>query len=881
MAVPAFSFTARATPVAQIGRNAPVDEIEVTWVDIGCDVHEITTDTGRGSASDRFVPGTAVITASNLSGWADGTVPVHWSYFADTFDRSGPALGSNWVPWTPMQDSAGADMLVLHDSAAEVTKHVAAVDLAAGPAPQVVAGGCELVGSWSDAGGAAAGADVGPFPGLAAGDVIWLYVAVQLEGVTAAATWTHVHGGAWGGSGARVDMLQHRVSAEEAATGEPWTFTWGSPGEVAPWVWIAAAVRGATEPARRVGQVSGGTTSVGYFWSPAPDDGLPTGSDGCVVLRFAANTNNHDPVSITAAPVVDTAHAPGWGGSAMLAFEGGADAPALPGGTTIAERHYTFTSPPDTGIPEALDGVTIIALPGLAPDPVSRPYAGTSCAIWQSPYDGDHFVQTVISGLQAPEFLWGTTYARIELALHANDIDVAADVAVLEWHPEWTDPDVTGRLDWSLDRRAADGSWAGPFSTGEVVYAAAGIPAELTVRFDGDTDGGVHLFIGGVLVGEAVDPAPAVGDLVAVYGEYRTGTVSYGRTHQMGPPRFESVAGGSNVPVPILLEPGVRVRIGVDHQVHGPRWFFHGYVDAIVPTYDPTRRPVSQIQCIDSFGEVGRLPIGDIGGRQPEEAWERVTRLLDEAAWPVGLRAVGDDATLMDNSSTSPDRAVEMLTQTAESCGGAIYGDPATGQVVFRGRDWQGWDPDLPPDGHISNGTAPPGALAACPVSWERSWKREDMTTRATLKPAAGDEQLFTDVDAENRFGVEPYERNLVCTEARIVGILGRRQLKLRGPGVFPRVAAVLLDAGTGDGPIDVMTLSTFTGPSRYRCGLYRSDIAATVFDRQYLVTGVRHTISRDVWQCRLALDAADVFATRAARWGRGHWGVGRWGRAI
>ena len=40
---------------------------EVIWSDLTCEVHEITTNTGRGGATDRFVPGTATIVASNVN----------------------------------------------------------------------------------------------------------------------------------------------------------------------------------------------------------------------------------------------------------------------------------------------------------------------------------------------------------------------------------------------------------------------------------------------------------------------------------------------------------------------------------------------------------------------------------------------------------------------------------------------------------------------------------------------------------------------------------------------------------------------------------------------------------------------------------------------
>ena len=85
MPVPSFDFTTRATPVVQMGRSERRDtgnrwgegtwgsglwgvvDWEVIWSDLTCEVHEITTNTGRGGATDRFVPGTATIVASNVN----------------------------------------------------------------------------------------------------------------------------------------------------------------------------------------------------------------------------------------------------------------------------------------------------------------------------------------------------------------------------------------------------------------------------------------------------------------------------------------------------------------------------------------------------------------------------------------------------------------------------------------------------------------------------------------------------------------------------------------------------------------------------------------------------------------------------------------------
>ena len=83
-------------------------------VDLTCEIHEITTDTGRGSASDRFVPGTAHIVASNVHDVADMIFPR----------VPGPAYESELVPQPPIQNeedlqapdagTAGVERLVVH-----------------------------------------------------------------------------------------------------------------------------------------------------------------------------------------------------------------------------------------------------------------------------------------------------------------------------------------------------------------------------------------------------------------------------------------------------------------------------------------------------------------------------------------------------------------------------------------------------------------------------------------------------------------------------------------------------------------------------------------------------------------------------------------------
>ena len=80
-----------------------------------------------------------------------------------------------------------------------------------------------------------------------------------------------------------------------------------------------------------------------------------------------------------------------------------------------------------------------------------------------------------------------------------------------------------------------------------------------------------------------------------------------GVTRPMGT-RIEQVWGGLQAPLG-TEELGLWVRIGVDHDTLGNRWFFRGFVDGLVPTYDPEHQDAVRIECIDSLGEAGRVEV--------------------------------------------------------------------------------------------------------------------------------------------------------------------------------------------------------------------------------------------------------------------------------
>jgi len=156
-----------------------------------------------------------------------------------------------------------------------------------------------------------------------------------------------------------------------------------------------------------------------------------------------------------------------------------------------------------------------------------------------------------------------------------------------------------------------------------------------------------------------------------------------------------------DVPGVLSVRPGRPIRVSVEHAVYGRRILFRGFVDGMVPTYTPTGADAVELSCLDALGEVNRAkmqplsaPVGD-----GETASARVDRILDAIQWlPRDVRASSETLLPTDLGG----QVADLLGQTADSAGGSVWGD-YDGRVAFRGRDWQSYLPDTPPDATIGN----------------------------------------------------------------------------------------------------------------------------------------------------------------------------------
>ena len=121
----------------------------------------------------------------------------------------------------------------------------------------------------------------------------------------------------------------------------------------------------------------------------------------------------------------------------------------------------------------------------------------------------------------------------------------------------------------------------------------------------------------------------------------------------------------------LSVRPGRAIRMGVVHQVHGVRWLFRGFVDAMTPTYAPDETDAVQLDCVDALGEVNRakLPAGGGAVGAGETINQRIARILDAANWAPTKRSLEatSDTLIADDLAG---QVADLLGQAADSGGG-------------------------------------------------------------------------------------------------------------------------------------------------------------------------------------------------------------------
>lgn len=329
---------------------------------------------------------------------------------------------------------------------------------------------------------------------------------------------------------------------------------------------------------------------------------------------------------------------------------------------------------------------------------------------------------------------------------------------------------------------------------------------------------------------------------------------------------------------PVLsVRPGRQLRIGFQHDTLGMIWLYRGYIDVMEPLYSAADTDSVRFECIDALGEVNRVRLPGLAAPvgANESAAERVTRILDAAAWS-SKRTIRPSGTALVGTRLQGQTA-DLLGIAADSSGGIVYGD-IEANIVYRNRDWQAYGPGAP-DATIGN----VDSTDVCPVGWRRPYARANIVTRVLLgrstdadaDPVVPPLQL-DDTIGQTLFGIETYERrDLDTRDAADIEALGDRLLTVLGHESAPRSMTAILDARTTDEALDVAATCSLFRPSRYRARLVEH--GSLVFDDEYFATGVRHEITPQGWTVEINMDLASSFETLGGRWDGTTWGVGTW----
>ena len=321
------------------------------------------------------------------------------------------------------------------------------------------------------------------------------------------------------------------------------------------------------------------------------------------------------------------------------------------------------------------------------------------------------------------------------------------------------------------------------------------------------------------------------------------------------------------------IRPGCPLRIGIDHATLGIIWLWRGFVDAVEPEFLPGVGDVANISAVCALGEAGRVwtaELPEVVG-DGDTASMRFNRILNAAEWPIGARSIEAVATPM-LPTVFGEQAANMLTQCADSYGGAVYGD-TDGRVVTRNRDWQTYMPDTPVDATVGN----IGADDICPSAWHLGHDRADIITRVILAQFGESvSRVYDDIPGQLMYGIETYEASdLICALPDELDLLAGRLLRTRSYLTGSRVDRLVINASTGRDAVDLVTTASVFKPSRWRCRHMQS--RGTIFDAELFVTGIRHEISPTAWITAFDLDAAAPWVASATL----GWSGGTWDREL
>ena len=240
-------------------------------------------------------------------------------------------------------------------------------------------------------------------------------------------------------------------------------------------------------------------------------------------------------------------------------------------------------------------------------------------------------------------------------------------------------------------------------------------------------------------------------------------------------------------------------------------------IDTTEPGYEPGEGDTVTFGCIDAKG----TPAGP--------RWSSVTRPRSGQARRLptfrphpGQRRVAvwrraldvDSVTVLHHRVPAPRSPTNWTAPPIRVPGTSTATWPARWRSTPQRLD--GLGRTAPPDATVGN----IGGADVCPSGWEVRFGRDDFTTLAIVGRDGETPLTQINTEAFGLYGNEPWSRTDLLPVANFeLSRIASRVLSARSPAVMPRIAAVTLDAATGDGDVVavVAAASPFT-PTRWRC---------------------------------------------------------------
>ena len=670
MSTPTFEFTDRAAPIVQFGRPerptgddrwqtahwgegfwGKADWEPLIWTDLTCEIHQINTNTGRGSASDRFVPGTAHIIASNVHDVADMIFPR----------VPGPAYESELVPQPPIQHE---ETLQAPDAATIVSNGWSFSDDFETRPPRWI-----FPPAWTATGTV----PYGPFKVIDEAFEPELYPAAANNwSGNAAAQWTRNYDSAgnaelaigvtnldWpatpssGTPNVVVDLMFRMNTADKECDCARFTLTPNFAGANSVQLQLfhmtaaGAITAGGSSVTHTTGTGSGGDFGARTLSARITSDGFLHASMSGV---FTDNTWT-----------VDVPLSGGRIGMAMHYEQGVIAGTAMGAPRIIAaagddfEEDFTFPLGSGWILPalwEAAGFDPMFQADGSMQattrfqNTLNGEYLGYGMAQWVSEFDGDQVLEVELSGVSMPRPSGGTNaQSYLEMYLHGNRRNRACMVVYVNYDPGWGATHST--INWSVWQNGPNGELIDyePTVAGSIDVGATDgeFPEPDRWRVESDLNGEQRIYRNGTLLGTAIAPDPETGGRIGVHLNWRADNLFPNTQRRPAGARIDQLWAGLREPLG-TEDLGIWIRIGVDHATLGNQWFLRGCVDGIVPTYVPDRPDAVRIECIDTLGEAGRVRI--LGDQLPHEfapATTRIHQILNRAHWPRNLMIIRDD----------------------------------------------------------------------------------------------------------------------------------------------------------------------------------------------------------------------------------------------